>query len=101
MTALEQIQNETDNYLKAKMFIDMGLHPQYGLGREYLWEMYKIYEDSTGDGQFNGRFSCGSCQMQVYERLKDLLNYNNNMGKPLINWNLPVVEIKNKKKHGN
>lgn len=82
----EDIMNEENNYLRVKKFIDLGLHPKYGLSAELTMLMYDLYQMSSGDNTYTGRYGCGACQMTVYEKLLDFLNYGDNVGKPLIDW---------------
>jgi hypothetical protein len=54
--------------------------------------MYEIYSKASGDSQYNGRYNCGACQDTIYRKLQDFINYGDNLGKPLLNWE-PVVEL--------
>lgn len=82
----EDIMKQKSNYLRVKKFIDLGLNPHYGLSAELTILMYELYEISSGDTTYSGRYGCGACQMSVYQRLQDFLNYGDNLGKPLIDW---------------
>jgi hypothetical protein len=85
---VEKILNHTYNKEKVQGFINLGLDPKYGLSSVVTQLMFDLYEMSSGDSQFNYRFNCSSCVDTVFRKLKDFLNYDDNMGKPLVNWTI-------------
>ena len=82
----DEIMNKENNYQRVKSFLDLGLNPRYGLSAELTMLMYDLYQMSSGDSSYAGRFGCGACQDAVYRKLNDFINYGDNVGKPLIDW---------------
>lgn len=82
----ESILNHEYNRDKVYTFISIGLNPTHGLSSILTMIMFDLYSMSSGDGQYNGRYSCSSCCDVVFRKLQDFLVYDDNMGKPLINW---------------
>lgn len=83
---IEDIEKLSTNGEKVKAWFDLGLSVKYGLSAELTKYMYDLYLWSSGDTSYNGRYNCFSCQQQIESRLKDFLNYGDNLGKPLLNW---------------
>ncbi len=88
----QEIEALEFNKEKVQKWFSYGLHPKYGLSSELTVLMYEIYSKASGDSQYNGRYNCGACQDTIYRKLQDFINYGDNLGKPLINWE-PVVEL--------
>jgi hypothetical protein len=80
---------------KVQKWFSYGLSPKWGLSQELLAYMYKLYQDSSGDTSYVGRWGCFSCQMTIYQKLLDFLNYGDNLGKELINWEPTKKKNKN------
>jgi len=85
----QEIEALEFNKEKLQKWFDYGLHPRYGLSQELTILMYDLYFNISGDGSYNGRFSCGACADQIYRKLQDFMNYGDNLGKPLLNWEAP------------
>lgn len=96
MTITEQINALKWNRDRVELWFKLGLHPKWGLSSELLQLMYQLYADASGDEQYNGRWNCGACQDTIYRKLGDFLNYGDNIGKPLLNWEAPKKEKKRK-----
>lgn len=82
----DDIMSEKSNYKRVKKFIDLGLDPRYGLSSEITILMFQLYQESSGDNSYAGRYGCSACHDQVFRRLKDFLQYDDNMGRELKNW---------------
>lgn len=82
----EDIMSKANNYERVKYFIDLGLHPKYGLSGELTMLMFELYQMSSGDNSMAGKFNCSSCCDNVFRKLKDFINYGDNLGKPLNDW---------------
>lgn len=85
-----EIEALATNKERLQKWMSLGLHPKYGLSQELIILMYKIYTEASGDGQYNGKYSCGACQDVIFRKLKDFLEYGDNLGTPLFNWEAPV-----------
>lgn len=97
---VNEIMSLETNKEKVERFLELGLNPKYGLSAKLTQLMYDLYQMSSGDGQYNGRWNCGACQDTIYRKLNDFVNYGDNVGKPLINWEKEIV-VKKKKKNDN
>jgi len=82
----QEIEAMTFNKDKVERWLQLGLHPKYGLSQELTVLMYNLYSAASGDGQYNGRYNCGACQETIYRKLKDFAQYGDNLGQPLLNW---------------
>jgi hypothetical protein len=83
---IEEINALKTNKEKVEKFLNLGLDPRYGLSAEITKFMYDLYQQSSGDNTYAGRYNCGACQDTIFRKLKDFVNYGDNVGKPLINW---------------
>jgi hypothetical protein len=81
-----EIEQLKTNKEKVKKFIEYGIHPKHGMSAEFTQLMFKLYKDSCGDTSYDTKLNCFQCHLSVYNRLKDFLQYNDNVGKPLLNW---------------
>ena len=82
----DEIMSKPNNFERVKHFIDLGLHPKYGLSAELTMLMFELYQISSGDTSMSGRWGCSSCCDNVFRKLNDFINYGDNVGKPLIDW---------------
>lgn len=89
---VDSIMNHQYNRDKVQKFMDLGLDPKYGLNDVITKIMFDLYYMSSGDGQYSNKTNCGACQDVMFRKMKDFLNYNDNMGSPLVNWAAPVEE---------
>lgn len=89
---IEEVELLKTNKEKVAFWVGNNLTPKYGLSAELTHYMYKLYEDSSGDTTFVGRFNCGACQDTIWRKLVDFNNYGDNLGKPLINWDEPELK---------
>jgi hypothetical protein len=87
----KEIEALNFNKEKVQKWFEYGLNPRYGLSQELTVLMYELYAMSSGDNQYLGRYNCGSCQDVIYRKLGDFLNYGDNLGLPLLNWE-PTIE---------
>ncbi len=95
---IDSILQHPYNRDKVQAFISLGLHPMYGLSANVTYLMYDLYQMSSGDNSYAGRYGCGACQQFIFDKMQDFLNYNDNVGKPLLNWEAPIETPKKKKK---
>lgn len=82
----KEIEALSSNKEKYERWFSLGLHPKWGLSAELTQLMYKLYEDASGDSQYNGKWNCSACADTIYRKMKDFMTYGDNLGKPLINW---------------
>jgi hypothetical protein len=87
----KEIEALKSNKEKVQKWFEHGLNPRYGLSQELTVLMYDLYARATGDNQYNGKWNCGACQDVIFRKLGDFLNYGDNLGKPLLNWE-PIPE---------
>ncbi len=73
------------NKEKVQEFMDLGKDPQYGLTKEERKNMFKLYEEVTGSKEF-WNIKCELCADTIYRKFKDFLKYDDNIGRPLIDW---------------
>jgi hypothetical protein len=99
MTLKEDILQNKYNKQRVERFLSLGLNPKWGLAAELTILMFQLYQESSGDGQYNGRFNCGGCQDTIFRKLKDFVNYGDNMGAPLLNWEKPTKKKKDEEKN--
>jgi hypothetical protein len=85
----QEIEALEFNKEKVEKWFELGLHPKYGLSQELTILMYDLYSAASGDSQYNGRYNCGACQDTIYRKLQDFMNYGDNLGAPLLNWEAP------------
>jgi hypothetical protein len=83
---IEECESLKTNKQKVEKWFSYGLSPKYGLSAELTAYMYRLYQDSSGDGSYNGRYGCFQCQMTIHQKLQDFMNYGDNVGKELLNW---------------
>jgi len=88
---IEEINTLSCNRDKVKRFIDLGLHPKFGLSSEMTLLMFDLYAQSSGDNQYAGRMGCSSCQDTIFRKLQDFVSYGDNVGASLLNWEPEVV----------
>ena len=89
---VNQIMSLETNKERIQKFLDLGLNVRYGLSAQLTQLMYQLYQESSGDNTYNGRYNCGACQDTIYRKLNDFVTYGNNVGQPLINWEAEVQE---------
>ena len=82
----DEITSLKTNKEKVSKWFELGLSPKYGLSSEMTILMYQLYQDSSGDSSYNGKYSCGACADTIHRKLQDFMNYGDNLGQPLINW---------------
>ena len=82
----DDIMSLPNNKERIQKFFDLGLNPRYGLSAEITKLMVDLYVSASGDGSMAGRYSCGACLDTMFRKMKDFLAYDDNMGKPLIDW---------------
>lgn len=90
----EEILSFKYNGERVKRFLDLGLNPRWGLSAELTVLMFQLYQESTGDNQYNGKYSCGGCADTIFRKLNDFVAYGDNMGQPLLNWEKPKKATK-------
>ena len=87
----DEIQQLGSNKEKIQFMVSNGLNPFYGLPADLTMLMVDIYVEVSGDGSMRHKYSCGGCLTTIWRKLNDFINYGDNVGAPLINWE-PVEE---------
>lgn len=82
----DEIMVLPNNKERVNHFINLGLHPKYGLSSELTMLMVDLYVAASGDTTMSGRYNCGGCLDTIFRKMKDFVIYNDNLGKPLNDW---------------
>ena len=91
----DEIQSLGSNKEKVQKMLDYGLSPKYGLAANLTMLIVDIYVEVSGDRSMAFKYNCGNCIDLAWRKLKDFVDYGDNVGQVLINWE-PIKEEEEK-----